>query len=303
MEYKSAPMRRMVVLCWIATAVVSVAAGRAQAQDVFGGSEGPPRRDGLRWNADAPVDADPGTRADETAVRHGEQRPFVFARDPSILLPGEVSIEYALQGVSGTEALRPLPANLGARGALHGATVGIGATSWLAAFATGLVYQPADGSSQQAAATGQAGLRLLLTRPDAALRAGAETSFVRELAGAMGVASRLSLTYDAGPLRMVGNAYAEKIFTAGRDSVDLLAFGGASVRATSQLRVGAEYVGQDLEDAFESEEAEGGARHFAGPVAAFHLADGSFWVTAGPAFGLNERSPRLIGRLSVAAAF
>ncbi len=289
--------------CWIATVVVSLAADLAQAQDVFGGSEDRPRRDGLRWNADAPVDAGPGMRADENEARHGEQRPFVFARDPSILLPGEVSLEYALQGVSGTEALRPLPANLGAQGALHGATVGVGATSWLAAFATGLVYQPADEASQPATATGQAGVRLLLTQPDAPLRAGGDAYFLRELAGSVGVASRLSLTYDAGPLRMIGNAHAEKIFAEGRDSVDLLAFGGASVRATSQIRVGAEYVGQDLEDAFESEEAEGGARHFAGPVAAFHLVDGSFWVTAGPAFGLNQRSPKLIGRLSVAAAF
>jgi hypothetical protein len=68
-------------------------------------------------------------------------------------------------------------------------------------------------------------------------------------------------------------------FASGRDGIDILAFVGASVRATESLRIGAEYVGQDLEDAFEHQEAEGGARHFAAAVGALELADGAFWVT------------------------
>lgn len=114
---------------------------------------------------------------------------------------------------------------------------------------------------------------------------------------------RLTATYDVGQLRIAGNAHAEKVFASGRDSIDLLAFGGASFRATRELRLGAEYVGQDLEDAFEQEEAEGGARHFAGPTAALELQNGRFWITAGPAFGLNSKSPPLQGRLSIVASF
>ena len=119
----------------------------------------------------------------------------------------------------------------------------------------------------------------------------------------MGVSGRAIASYDVGIVRLVANAHVERVFAAGRDGVDILAFGGVSARVTDQLRLGAEYVGQDLEDAFEHDEAEGGARHYAGPVASLQLANDAFWLTAGPAFGLTERSPRLLGRLSMLVSF
>ena len=263
----------------------------------------PPARALPRWNADPPPQQDEGRTSHPTSVRHGEQRPFVFLQDPSIPLPAEVSVEYTLQGASGVAAMRPLAANLGVQGAVHGATVSIGATPWLAVFASGFVRQPMDQANASVSGTGQAGVRLLFTAPTAPFRLGVSSAVLREFEGSVGVATRVTGTYDIGALRLAGNAHVERVFATGRDSLDLLAFGGASFRATDQLRLGAESVGQDLEDAFERREAEGGARHFAGPVAALQFFGDSLWVTAGPAFGLNEKSPRLLGRLSMVASF
>ena len=56
---------------------------------------------------------------------------------------------------------------------------------------------------------------------------------------------------------------------------------GASYRVAGAFRAGVEYVGQDLEESF-SAGAEGGARHFVGPIASMQLLDNRFTVVAGP---------------------
>jgi hypothetical protein len=102
---------------------------------------------------------------------------------------------------------------------------------------------------------------------------------------------------------VAGNLHLEKVAALDRDGVDALALAGASYRALDELRVGVEYVGQDLEEAFEHDGAEGGARHFAGPTAAVDLHGGRLQIVGGPAFGLNERSPRTMGRVAVLVTF
>ena len=92
------------------------------------------------------------------------------------------------------------------------------------------------------------------------------------------------------------------MFADGRDAVDVMVQAGASYRIVSVLRAGVEYVGQDLEEAFNSG-AEGGARHFVGPTASLQLLSDCLTASAGPAFGLSDRSPRVLGRMAVAYAF
>ena len=259
-----------------------------------------PARPGLVWNGSA---QDEGVDQEEPARKHGVQRPFAYAMDPSTPFAGELGLEYLIQGASGVKATRPLPANLSAQGFVHGATMSVGITDWIAPYASVLAYQPMDVEGASGEVTGQGGLMFQLTDPSAAFRVGAQAGFLREFAGEVGASGRLTATYDVGRLRMVGNAHFEKVFADDRDNVDVLAFAGASIRTTEILRVGAEYVGQDLEDVIENEEAEGGARHFAALVASMELAEGSFWITGGPAFGLNDRSPDLMGRLSLLALF
>jgi hypothetical protein len=233
---------------------------------------------------------------------HAEQRPFVYLTDPSTPSARDASIEVAMQGASGVQATRPLPSQVAARGMVWGVTATYGVTRWLAPFVTGLAGQRVDGSHDPST-TAQAGVRLQLTPPSSRLRVGVTAAWSREFDGANGGFVRASASYDIGRVRLAGNAHVEKVFAAGRDSVDLLAFGGVSVRATDVLRLGAEYVGQDLEDAFERNEAEGGARHYAGPVASLELAHGALWITGGPAFGLQRQNQSLMGRLSMLAAF
>jgi hypothetical protein len=131
----------------------------------------------------------------------------------------------------------------------------------------------------------------------------AAAAFREGKGGAFGTWARAAASYDFGPLRVAGNLHFEKAFASARDRVDILALAGVSYRVASAFRLGAEYVGQDLEDAIEREEAEGGARHFLGPTAALDLQAGRLQLVAGPAFGLNERSPRFLGRVGLVASF
>jgi hypothetical protein len=70
----------------------------------------------------------------------------------------------------------------------------------------------------------------------------------------------------------------------------------------SPLRLGVEYVGQDLEE-LAGGEAEGGARHAARPSAALSLDHGQYQVSIASAFGLNARSPPALLRAGLTVAF
>jgi hypothetical protein len=106
---------------------------------------------------------------------------------------------------------------------------------------------------------------------------------------------------DVGALRLTASALGEKAFAANRDAIDLVMTAGASYELWQTLRLGAEYVVQDLEGAWEHDEAEGGVRHFVGPTIGVHV--GRAQIGAGPAFGLSASSPRYLGRLAAAYSF
>ena len=78
---------------------------------------------------------------------------------------------------------------------------------------------------------------------------------------------------------------------------------GANVRVADALRLGAEYVAQDIEAAIDPLEAEGGMRHFIGPTTSLALAGERLTIGAGPAFGLSPNAPRLLGRAAVSWSF
>jgi hypothetical protein len=92
------------------------------------------------------------------------------------------------------------------------------------------------------------------------------------------------------------------VFWPGRDPLDVMAELGASYRIVEAFRLGVEYVGQDLEESF-SPGAEGGARHFLGPVASLQLIDERMSIVAGPAIGLSSTSPSFVGRVAVSYGF
>ena len=111
-----------------------------------------------------------------------------------------------------------------------------------------------------------------------------------------------ALSADIDRLRLATTVHAEHIFSAGRDPLDVMAEVGASLRVVDAFRLGVEYVGQDLEESF-SPGAEGGARHFVGPVASCQLFAQRMSIVAGPAIGLSSLSPTFIGRLALAYSF
>jgi hypothetical protein len=102
---------------------------------------------------------------------------------------------------------------------------------------------------------------------DAQLQRAATTSL--DVAASFG---RLSLTIDAR---------AAHYFHPGRDPIDLSVTAGAMVRATRVLRVGIEYVGEDLEGLFAGDDDNApGGRHYVGPTAALLLLRGHLRVSA-----------------------
>jgi hypothetical protein len=130
----------------------------------------------------------------------------------------------------------------------------------------------------------------------------ASAGYLREMAGANGAWARVAFAQDLGPAVLFATVHGEHMFTAGRDAIDLMLIGGASVRVASHLRLGLEYVAQDVEAALDPEEVEG-MRHFVSPTVGLDLLDQRLSLTAGPAFGLSKTSPSEIGRLAASFAF
>jgi hypothetical protein len=111
-----------------------------------------------------------------------------------------------------------------------------------------------------------------------------------------------SFSGDIDRLRMAATLHGEHVFSAGRDPLDIMVQAGASYRLAGDFRAGVEYVGQDLEESF-TPGAEGGARHFLGPIASLQLLSDRLTLVAGPSIGLTVRSPDFLGRLALAYAF
>jgi hypothetical protein len=91
-----------------------------------------------------------------------------------------------------------------------------------------------------------------------------------------------------GRFNLTLNLRGAHYFAPGRDPVDIFVTFGALVRATHWLHAGLEYVGEELEAAFDEEEADvgGAGRHYLGPTAVLR-----FWenrirvnVTVGAVF-------------------
>ncbi len=111
-----------------------------------------------------------------------------------------------------------------------------------------------------------------------------------------------SFSGDIERLRVAATVHGEHVFSAGRDPLDVMVQGGASYRLVGDFRAGIEYVGQDLEEAF-TPGAEGGARHFLGPIASLQLLGNRLSLVAGPSVGLTARSPDFIARASLSYGF
>jgi hypothetical protein len=111
-----------------------------------------------------------------------------------------------------------------------------------------------------------------------------------------------SFSGDIDRLRMAATVHGEHVFSPGRDPLDIMVQAGASYRIVGDFRGGLEYVGQDLEESF-SPGAEGGARHFLGPIASLQLIGDRLTMVAGPSIGLTVHSPDFLARLALSYSF
>ncbi len=120
--------------------------------------------------------------------------------------------------------------------------------------------------------------------------------------GVNGAYFQLAVSGDVERFRLGGMIHGQHTFAEGRDPLDATVDLGGSYRVIGTFRVGAEYVGQDLEESF-SPGAEGGARHFLGPVASLQLWHKRLTIIGGPSVGLSAISPDFVARVAMSFGF
>lgn len=244
--------------------------------------------------------SDDASRAD-VPPSEASDRAFSFVPDPRLARPLGVIGSYAASYATTEAAARPLAAlaNHGGLVSELGAELGL----WQRLSATGDLRLAPGVAGESPRNAGRIYLRGLLTEPGARVfRLSLHAGYSRDFTPAAGPFAEATASVDVGRVRLGALAHAEKMFAEGRDGVDLFAAAGASVRIVEPLRLGAEYVGQDFEDAWEPEEAEGGIRHFAALTLAAAPTE-RVSIVLGPAIGLAAPAPHLLGRAAISYRF
>jgi hypothetical protein len=114
--------------------------------------------------------------------------------------------------------------------------------------------------------------------------------------------AQIAFSGDIERLRLGAMGHFQHTFADGRDPLDVMVDLTATYRIFGDFRLGGEYVGQDLEESF-SPGAEGGARHFLGPVASLQVWNKRVTIIGGPSVGLSAISPDFVARLSASVGF
>ncbi len=232
---------------------------------------------------------------------NAEQRPFAFLVDPSTPRAGNFVVGESLGFGSGITADRPIPVVLQHRGVSNDLSLGYGITPSLEGITN--LNVNFDTSNGATTVNGILGAKLQLTHPASPWRVAALAGVLREGGSASwGAWARGAGSFTTGRLLIEANAYLEHVFAQGRDAVDYIGMLGTSYRVAPVLRVGAEFVGQDLEELSESG-AEGGARMGVGPDIALDLDHGRIKIVVAALFGVTAASPEAIVRAGVFGSF
>lgn len=228
-------------------------------------------------------------------------RPWLYAPDPTAPPPGHLLTSMAL-GYAQIDrgAARPFAADVAHGGAVYGLGAEVGVSRFASIQAEALFS--GQGPNNTVSAGTMLGVAFYPLPAKGPVALSLSGGYLRELGGGNGVWSRAAAATDLGPVRVIVTALGSHVFQPRRDSVDLLMTAGASVAVAPAVRLGVEYVVQDLEGAFDDEEADGGVRHFIGPTVSFKLAS-HVHILGGPAFGLSKGAPGVLGRLAAAYAF
>jgi hypothetical protein len=265
---------------------------------------------GARAHADAdtaPPAADPPPPDAALAPKRDAwadvRRPWLYTVDPSAPPPlrvlASVGAGYASMDRG---AARPFAADVAHAGAVFDAGGEVGLLRVLSLEGHVLLAGASPQTNDAVAAGGMAGLTLHPLPASWPVQASVSSGYLRELGGDGGVWGRVVVAGGTGRLRFGGSALAEHVFATGRDPLDLMLTAGASVRLVPWGEVGVEYVVQDLEEAADGEDVDGGMRHFIGLTASL-LPTKHLQITAGPALGLSRGAPGVLGRGQVAYYF
>jgi hypothetical protein len=228
------------------------------------------------------------------------ERTWLYASPSDVAAPLQAVVLSRLSYTSTDSVTRPFASSVATPGAMLEVGGEVGVLPRLSLVATGVTGE--SGAGAALGAGGTVGLRVALFPASwEATRLAAGGGYLRELSGASGAWGELSLQQDVGRARFVGTVHGEHVLSPGRDALDVMVIAGASYRAAGPLRLGVEYVGQDLEETFD-DEAEGGPRHFIGPTASARLLGDRLSLVGGPAFGLN-RAPSVLGRMAIGYSF
>lgn len=229
-------------------------------------------------------------------------RPWLYSSDPTAPAPGRVlaslSVGYAQ---TNRGAARPFAADVAHAGAVFSAGGEVGVLRQLSIQAEGLLAGQA-GTGSPIGAGAMLGVNAFPLGGRGPVDISISAGYLRELGGANGIWFRGGIAGNVGRFRFSANALGEHVFDVTRDGVDILLTAAASVKTTEWLRLSTEYVVQDLEGAWDPEEADGGIRHFVSANASVLLAN-RVQISLGPALGLSPNSPRFLGRLTAAYAF
>ena len=200
----------------------------------------------------------------------------------------------------GGSPTRPFSGNLTTAGALVELGGEVGLVDGLSVLAIGAQGQDGSGSGQTGALLGLrwSVLPRALRRTQLVVSGG----ILRELQGSAGAWARASFGHDEGPARFAASLHGERLFAAGRDAIDLIVTAGATIRLLETVRVGVEYVGQDLEGIVD-QEAERGPRHLVGPIVSAALFGQRMSASAGPALALGAGQTHLLGRAALTYQF
>jgi hypothetical protein len=285
----------------------------------------------------SPARADDGSlpdqpKPDDSPGEHAIDRTWLYADDARVPAPMTVvamtNLSYTGVGASPTRVDSPYPntyngfaGNTAQPGAMIGVGGEVGLIPRLSVMAMGQMgFGGVDGVASPSAGA-IAGLRLQLLPSEwqhthLVLSGG----YLREAwsgpvfnddtgkwlpgasSGDNGAWIQAGFSGDIQRLRLATTVHGEHVFWNGRDPLDVMVSLGASYRIAGAFRLGAEYVGQDLEE-IASPGAEGGARHFVGPTASMQLLQDRLTMVAGPAVGLSAYSPTFLGRIAVAYGF
>jgi hypothetical protein len=242
---------------------------------------------------------------ESTPSGNGEPAPvprtWLYLDEPRVPAPLQVTtLSRVTVANGGASFTRPFAANTAAPGIASELGGELGLLPNLSVAASGTLGE----SPSHAGAVGVlVGARLsILPSAWTLTHAVVSGGYLRELSSSSGVWGRFTASQDLGRVRLATMAHAEHVFAAKRDDVDVMLSLGANVRIVDTFRLGAEYVAQDIEGAFDAEEVEG-MRHFACGTATVALLRERLTLGAGPAFGLSPNAPRVLGRAQVGWSF